>query len=247
MIVSSATLSIPSVNTVAIPFPGYRPPQDICGSRTGGLAVAHGVCYNRVVGRDGMSEDAKDREVAGYIDRVKKGDKDAFSFIIKTYKMYVLKIVNRHIPYEEAEEVAHDAFVRIYESLPRFKGEGGFRQWMAAITTRACYDYWRRAYRSREVPMSSLGDEHREWLERAASETASIEDIARQAEARELLEYALSRLSAEDRMVLELVYMEGLSVREVAGLLGWSTANVKIRSFRSRRKLHKLLKDAGRR
>ena len=95
--------------------------------------------------------------------------------------------------------------------------------------------------------MSSLGDEHREWLERAASETASIEDIARQAEARELLEYALSRLSAEDRMVLELVYMEGLSVREVAGLLGWSTANVKIRSFRSRRKLHKLLKDAGRR
>jgi RNA polymerase sigma-70 factor (ECF subfamily) len=48
-------------------------------------------------------------------------------------------------------------------------------------------------------------------------------------------------------MVLELVYLEGLSVREVADLLGWSTANVKIRSFRSRRKLHKLLEDAGRR
>lgn len=243
----SGTLSVSLVNTAALPFPGYRPPQDISGSRAGGLAVARGVCYNRVVGRNGMSEDAKDREVAGYIDRVKKGDKDAFSFIIKTYKMYVLKIVNRHIPYEEAEEVAHDAFIRIYESLPRFKGEGGFRQWMAAITTRTCHDYWRRAYRSREVPMSAFGDEHREWLERAASETASMDDIARQAEAREVLDWALSRLSPGDRMVLELVYMEGLSVREAADLLGLSTANVKIRSFRSRRKLHKLLKDAGRR
>ena len=94
--------------------------------------------------------------------------------------------------------------------------------------------------------MSSLGDEHREWLDRVASEQVSIEDIARQAEAREVLDYALSKLSAEDRMVLELVYMEGLSVREVADLLGLSSANVKIRSFRSRRKLHKLLKDAGR-
>jgi len=47
-------------------------------------------------------------------------------------------------------------------------------------------------------------------------------------------------------MVLELIYMEGLSVREAAGLLGWSMANVKIRAFRSRKKLHKLLKDTGR-
>ena len=48
--------------------------------------------------------------------------------------MYVLKIVNRHIPYEDAEEVAHDAFIRIYESLAQFKGPEGFRKWMAAIS-----------------------------------------------------------------------------------------------------------------
>jgi RNA polymerase sigma-70 factor (ECF subfamily) len=44
-------------------------------------------------------------------------------------------------------------------------------------------------------------------------------------------------------MVIELVYLEGLSVREAAGLLGWSVANVKVRSFRSRRKLEKVLKQ----
>jgi RNA polymerase sigma-70 factor (ECF subfamily) len=193
-----------------------------------------------------MTGNTTDSEDSGYIERIINGEKDAFSHIIKKYKMYVFKIINRHVPYADAEEVAHEAFIRIYESLAQFRGPQGFRQWMAAIATRTCYDYWRRAYRSKEVAMGSLTDEHREWLERAASEQVSGEDIARQAEAREVLEYALSRLSAEDRMVLELIYREGLSVREAAGLLGWSMANVKIRAFRSRKKLHKLLKDTGR-
>ena len=62
-----------------------------------------------------------------------------------------------------------------------------------------------------------------------------------QKEAGELLGRALDRLSPEDRMVLEMVYLEGLSGKEAAGLLGWSVANVKIRLFRSRKKLRKIL------
>jgi RNA polymerase sigma-70 factor (ECF subfamily) len=54
----------------------------------------------------------------------------------------------------------------------------------------------------------------------------------------------LGRLSAEERIVLEMIYFEGLSGKEVAELLGWSIANVKIHSFRSRRKLRKLLSGA---
>ncbi|MRR14432.1 RNA polymerase sigma factor [archaeon] len=234
-----------NLNDIAVIFPGNIGAKGHCRYSADTLALFIGVCYNRPVGLS-MTGDATDSEDSGYIERIINGEKDAFSHIIKKYKMYVFKIINRHVPYADAEEVAHEAFIRIYESLAQFRGPQGFRQWMAAIATRTCYDYWRRAYRSKEVPMGSLSDEHREWLERAASEQVSGEDIARQAEAREVLEYALSRLSAEDRMVLELIYGEGLSVREAAGLLGWSMANVKIRAFRSRKKLHKLLKDTGR-
>lgn len=216
------------------------------------LALPGQLCYNRPVWVsaviDRIEGDERELSDSAYITRVLDGDRNAFAFLLKKYKMYVLKIVNRHIPYEDAEEVAHDAFIRVYESLAKFTGSGGFRHWIATIATRTCYDYWRRAYRSKEIAMSSLGDEHREWIERVQVEASggSIDDIGREIEAREVLDWALARLSPEDRMVLELVYMEGLSVREVADLLGWSTANVKIRSFRSRRKLHKLLKDAGR-
>jgi RNA polymerase sigma-70 factor, ECF subfamily len=216
----------------------------------GELALPLTLSYNSAIRSFTMvdfEEHTSDSPDTAYITQVLNGDRNAFAFLLKKYKMYVLKIVNRHIPYGDAEEVAHDAFIRAYESLSKFKGPAGFRMWLAAIATRTCYDYWRRAYRNKEIAMSSLGDEHREWIERAASELSdtSPDDIGRQAEAREVVAWALARLSPEDRMVLELVYMEGLTVREVADLLGWSMANVKIRSFRSRKKLHKLLRNAG--
>jgi RNA polymerase sigma-70 factor (ECF subfamily) len=91
--------------------------------------------------------------------------------------------------------------------------------------------------------MSSLTEKHQVWLEEAISAQAiqSFHEQSVRKEAREILDWALDRLSAADRMVLELVYLEGHSLRETADLLGWSIANVKVRSFRSRKKLHKLL------
>ena len=91
--------------------------------------------------------------------------------------------------------------------------------------------------------MSSLSEGHQGWLKEALSDksTQSFCERGLQKEAREILNWALERLSAGDRMVLELVYLEGHSVKEAASLLGWSTANVRVRSLRSRRKLHKLL------
>ena len=91
--------------------------------------------------------------------------------------------------------------------------------------------------------MSALSDKDQEWLKKVISDQSNqaISQENSQKEARELLNWALDRFSPEDRMVVELVYLEGLSVKEAAHLLGWSSANVKIRSFRSRKKLRKLL------
>jgi RNA polymerase sigma-70 factor (ECF subfamily) len=133
--------------------------------------------------------------------------------------------------------------VRAYQALPSFKYKSSFKQWLFAVAIRTCYDFWRKAYRNREVPISSLTEKDQRWLEEASavqSNQVSFEENAQQ-EARELLDWALSRLSAEDRMVLELVYLDGRSVKEAADLLGWTITNVKVRSFRSRRKLRTLL------
>ena len=177
------------------------------------------------------------------IRRIIDGDVNSFEYLLKKYQDHVLRIVTKHIPYNEVEEMAQEVFVRAYQALPGFKQEGSFRQWLSAIAVRTCYDFWRKRYRSRELPMSDLTDSHQGWLEKTLSNQSdkSFHEKGREKEARELLDWALSKLSARDRMVIELVYLEGLSVKEAAGLLGWSVSNVKVRSFRSRKKLKTLL------
>jgi RNA polymerase sigma-70 factor (ECF subfamily) len=177
--------------------------------------------------------------------RVLNGDVNAFEFLLIRYKDMVLKIVKKHVPYNDVEETTHDVFLRAYQSLPSFKGKSGFRQWLSSIAVRTCYDFWRKTYRAREVPMSMLTEKHQNWLEKVITEQSeqAIHEKGYQNEVRELLDWALEKLSAEDRLVMELVYLEGLSGKEAADLLGWSVANVKVRCFRSRKKLEKILEQ----
>jgi RNA polymerase sigma-70 factor (ECF subfamily) len=192
-----------------------------------------------------MDTDPHSSADAEVVYQVVSGDVNAFERLLKRYEAHVLRIVKKHIPFDKVEEVAQDVFIRIYQSLPNFKKDDSFKQWLSTITVRTCYDFWRKHYRYREIPISSLSEKHQVWLEEAMAtrSSQSFDDIASQKEAREILDWALDRLSPEDRMVLELVYLEGYSVKEAANLLGWSTTKVKVRSFRSRKKLHKLFKE----
>jgi RNA polymerase sigma-70 factor (ECF subfamily) len=191
-----------------------------------------------------MQNDSLRQSDAQIIHQVLDGNVNAFESLLRRHEALVQKIVRKHLPSHDVEETIQDVFVRAYQSLPTFKGKSNFSQWLSSIAVRTCYDYWRKAYRSQEVPMSALAQGHREWLNEVISEESKLAgyDEGSQKEARELLDWALGKLSAENRMVLELVYLEGLSVKEAAELLGWSVANVKVRAFRSKKKLEKLLR-----
>ena len=190
-----------------------------------------------------MNNGACDPGDSEIIRQVVAGNVNAFEHLLKKYQNYVLKIVKMHIPYDQVKDTTQEVFIRTYQSLQAFKGDSSFERWLSTIAIRTCYDFWRKRYKSREILTSSLSEGQESWLEEALSDRAiqSFDEKGLQKEAREMLDWALERLSAEDRMVLELVYLEGHSVKEAAALLGWSTANVRVRSFRSRKKLQKLL------
>ena len=174
--------------------------------------------------------------------RVLSGDVNAFEVLVERYERLVLSIVRNHVPLDEIEDTMQDVFLRTYKSLPTFRNDDGFKSWLCVIATRTCSDFWRERYRSRELPMSSLTEDHVRWLEQAVADQASqaFYENGAQREGREILDWAMDKLSPADRMVLELVYLEGRPVKETAVLLGLSSANVKVRLFRSRRKLHAL-------
>lgn len=171
------------------------------------------------------------------------GNTDAFERLVARHDTQVFRIVGRHVPRDRVEEVAQDVFVRAFTSLASFSGRSVFSHWLATLAVRACYGFWREAYRSREIPMSALGEEGEKRLERTLTAQAgqSFQERASAKEDRELLHWALAQLSPENRMVLTLVHLEGRSVREAADLLGWSQINVKVRAHRARLTLRKLL------
>jgi RNA polymerase sigma-70 factor (ECF subfamily) len=177
------------------------------------------------------------------IRRVLAGEVDLFAELITRYQQHVGRIVAGHVRRDMVEEVSHDVFVRAYTSLATYSFRTPLSHWLARIALHTCADAWRSSPARREVPQSSLEQEHQQWADRllATESKERFEELSRQEEAKELLRWGLERLSPENRLVLTLVHLEGYSVKEAAERLGWSVINVKVRAHRARQQLRKNL------
>ena len=180
---------------------------------------------------------------ADVVARVLNGEVNAYAVLLDRHAKHVGSIVSRHVPQAHVEETSHEVFIRAFKGLAGLNNSGDFGHWVSSIAVKTCCDFWRKQYKSKEVPLSSLSDKHQEWLETVlADESGSrFEQACRQEEAVQVLDWAMARLSPKDRMAVELIHLEGMAIKDAAQLLGWSVANVKVRTFRARKKLEKLL------
>lgn len=180
------------------------------------------------------------------IARVLAGESQAFEGLVERYKRQVAAIVVRKVPRQEAPEVVHQVFIKAFVSLPGYRPLKPFSHWLSTLAVRTCHDFWRERYRSREIPQAALapepGGRREREIETALAGTAP--DAYEAFEAWELLDWALGHLTPDDRMALTLVHLEGCSLAEAAEELGWTQAVVKLRVFRARRKLRKIIADS---
>ena len=189
-----------------------------------------------------QAEEPGDAEIAG---RIVSGDVNAFELLLARYQSWVYGIVLRHVPADRAEEVAHEVFVAAYRALPGWSAGSSFRWWLARIAVRRCCDFWRQRHRRHEINFSELTGEHQKWVDSvlASDSAGAFAEAAERKEAREVLDHALARMSAKDRTVLTLVYLEGHSVEEAADLLGWNPVLVRVRAHRAKRRMRKAVSE----
>ena len=176
---------------------------------------------------------------AAIIHDILRGQVNSFELLLDRYQDHVSKIVRSNVPWDEAPEVAHETFVRAFQSLGGYRGIRPFKHWLAKIAVRCCHDFW-RSYYQKERQVGGLPDDCRTWVDEVLSDR-SPEEATERMEARDLLQWALGQLSPDDRMVLTLTYLNEYSGTEAADLLGWSLPRVKIQSYRARRKLRAIL------
>ncbi len=167
------------------------------------------------------------------------GDEAAFEELFRRHRRRVALIASRFFRQrEQVEEVVQESFTKAYFALGEFGGgrDASFAAWLARIAFNTSYDELRRQKRRPEGALEDLTEEESSRL--AERLRPDAEDAA---VSRDLASKLLARLSPEDRLVLVLLDVEGLSVAEIAELMGWGGSKVKVRAHRARAHLRRVL------
>lgn len=181
-----------------------------------------------------------DQDELKLITAVRAGRTECFELLVKKYLPRVFATARRYARREsEVEDIVQEVWIKAYQKLHTYRASAPFEHWLMRLTVRTCYDFLRAHRRNRETTFSELSKPELDWLDRfgqqpdAACETADA--------ARQLVERLLERLSPSARLVITLLAIEGRSVKEVSRLTGWSVPLVKVRAFRARAEMRRLL------
>ncbi|MFZ2486888.1 MAG: sigma-70 family RNA polymerase sigma factor [Anaerolineae bacterium] len=174
------------------------------------------------------------------IDAACQGNLAAFNRLVLTYQAMTYNLAYRILGHPEgAEDAAQEAFIKAYRNLNQYRG-GSFKAWLLRIVTNVCYDQLRHVQRR---PASSLEDmavdpEHAGKLVDHAEEPG---EYALRQELSQVIQRGIELLPAEQRIVLTLSDIEGLSYEEIAEVMDTSLGTVKSRLSRARTKLRDFL------
>lgn len=177
------------------------------------------------------------------VDLVLAGDEFAFEQLFDRHKRMVAVVASRYFRQpEQVEEIIQISFAKAFVDLAKFRGayDLSLASWLARITANACFDSLRNKKRKPEDLCCELSDGEFESL------SGSVADEPRNAESlllnRDLVDKLLAPLPADDRALLQMLYAEELTVAEIADVTGWSPSKVKIKAWRARNAMRRVLR-----
>lgn len=179
------------------------------------------------------------------VSEVRAGEEAAFEELFRRHRRRVALIASRFFRHrEQIEEVVQESFAKAFFALGEFSNRQAesFGAWLSRIAFNVCYDELRRLKRRPESSLSDLNEDEAAWLRNRAGAAHNARGVESEAVSRELAAKLLSRLSPEDRLVLVMLDVEGLSTAEIAEVMGWSVSKVKVRAHRARAHLRRVLK-----
>ena len=173
------------------------------------------------------------------IERARSGDESAFNQVLQAYRKRILGTIARLIGKpEDVEDVGQEVFLRLYYSLDQLRTAEVFEPWLYRLTVNAAYDYLRRQRRRHESRMSDLSEQQVMMADASAGGKQSQEE-ARHTRVREQVQSLLDKVSTEDRVLLMLKEVEGLSLKELEKIYRVNENALKVRLFRARQRVLK--------
>jgi RNA polymerase sigma factor (sigma-70 family) len=181
------------------------------------------------------------------LQRWRDGDEAAGAELIKLLFPVISRIVRVHLPRRDDEkDLVQEILMKTFSRLHQYQGTAPLTHWVSRIALTTCLDRLRAQKVRPEVRWSDLTPGEAEafdttWLE------GRVPGPDRAIAARDLVERLLAVLPPADRSLILMVDLEGRSLEEISQLTGWGLSKVKMRLFRIRGHLRKLIDNWGER
>jgi len=184
-------------------------------------------------------------DAGALVEAALRHDDEAAGELVRRLYPLVAKIVRSHRPRRTPEEdLCQMIFIRMFQRLHQFSGKVPIEHWVSRIAVNTCLNQIESEKVRPELRYADLTEEEQAVVENLA---ASAEGLApdKQFASRQLIEHLLDLLKPAERLVIDLLYLQGRSIEEIRKLTGWTAALVKVRAFRARRKMKTQLDRLG--
>ncbi len=172
------------------------------------------------------------------VDRAREGDLRAFDQIVIRHQGMISRCLFRFCPHQaDLEDLVQETFIKAYRKLHLWKPTAPFENWLRRIAYNTGHDYFRRCKRT-PVTLASRARRANAYEQELPEDR---HDLRYQYQITEQVQFLLSHLPGDDRLLLTLQYLEDRSLAEVAEITGWSLSKTKVKSFRAKKKLRKYL------
>jgi RNA polymerase sigma-70 factor (ECF subfamily) len=195
------------------------------------MTLAQGAALSR---RSRGLEAASDLSEELLVRRAAEGDEHAYGKLVRSYQTRLFNFVRSMVRNEElAEDITQESFVKAFFSLRRLKNPQSFKSWLFRIANNNTLDYLRK----KRLPQVDVDEHVRETYVDDRDPEAGVYQRARTSHIRE----ALQKLKPDQRSILVMCDLQGLSYAEIAEVLRIPFGTVQSRIFYARRKLKEYL------
>jgi len=178
-----------------------------------------------------------DNDARALVEAALRHDDEAARELVRRLYPLVAKMVRAHRPRRTSEEdLCQMIFIKVFQKLSQFSGKVPLEHWVSRIAVNTCLNQIAAEKVRPELRHADLSEEEQAVVENLTVSSHELAPDERFA-SRQLVEHLLDLLKPVERLVIDLLYLQGRSVEEIRKITGWSVTLIKVRAFRARQKM----------
>lgn len=179
------------------------------------------------------------------IEGLKRSDSLAYNELYSEYVEKIGGIARSYLGVDDVEDVIQEVFIKVYKNIKKFRGESSLSTWIYRITINVCKDMLGKKHRRKEI-LTSFGeedDDEKNIIREPADELQPSDELMKMLSAEEISK-AIDSLSKEDRLLINLREIEGMSYDQISEIMDKPVGTVKSRLHYARERLKGILEES---